>query len=190
MRHFHLTIFSAVVVLASCGPGGSTDEVDEAAAPDTTAQDPAMAETAECTNPEAGYSIRYPAAWHVNTDEPLGPCALFDPEPIVVPRASEIPIEIAVMIDVEPVPFATLTGNVRGRRDLSRLPVTVDGRQAMRIEGEATGEGLYDRGIRSYQYFVELGDSTLIAGTYDAGSFSFERKRRILDAMLESTTFQ
>lgn len=148
-----------------------------------------MDETAGCMNPDAGYTVRYPATWHVNTGEILSPCSLFDPDPIDVPRNSEIPIEIAVMIDVEPVPYATLTGNVTGRRDLSREATTVDGRQARRIEGESTGEGLYDRGIRSYQYFVALEETTMVASTWDAGSLPFERKRRILDAMLETVQF-
>lgn len=77
-----------------------------------------------------------------------------------------------------------------GRRDLSRESATVDGRPAMRIESETTGEGLYDAGIRSYQYFVDLGDATMVASTYDVGTLSFDRKRRILDAMMETLAFQ
>jgi hypothetical protein len=154
------------------------------------AADPAMERTAECVNRAEGYAVEYPAAWHVNTEEIFGPCSLFDPDPIEVPPASELPLEIAIQIGFEPVPFATLTGDVLGRRNLSRERTTVDGREAMRIEGETTGEGLHDRGIRSYQYFVDLGDTTLVASTYDVGSLPFERKRSILDAMMATFDFR
>lgn len=154
------------------------------------AADPAMERTTECVDRIEGYAVEYPATWHVNTGEILGPCSLFDPDPIEVPRDSEIPLEIAITIGFEPVPFAALTGDVLGRRDLSRERTTVDGREAMRIEGESTGEGLHDPGIRSYQYIVDLGDTTMIATTYSAGSLPLERKRRILDAMMATFDFR
>ena len=156
----------------------------------SVAVDPAMARTAECAGNANGYAVAYPATWHVNTGEILGLCSLFDPDPIEVPRDSEIPIEFAVAIGFQPVPFPTLTGDVLGRRVLSRQPIKVDGRDAMRIESESTGEGLHDAGIRSYQYFVDLGDTTLIATTYGAGSLPLERKRRILDAMMAMLDFR
>ena len=155
-----------------------------------TAADPAMERTSECVNRAEGYAVEYPATWHVNPGDVLDPCALFDPDPIQVPRNSEIPIEIAVMIDFEPVRFATLIGDTHGRRELSRERTTVDGREAVRIEGESTGEGLLDSGIRSYHYFVDLGDTTMVAVTYDAGALPFERKRRILDAMMATFDFR
>ncbi len=157
---------------------------------DRVPADSAMERTTECANNDDGYAIEYPAGWQVNTGEILSPCALFDPDPIEVPRNSEIPIEIAIMINVEPVPFATLTGDVMGRRNLARELTTVDGRNAMRVDGETTGEGLYDAGIRSYQYFVDLGDTTMVASTYDVGATPFERKRRILDDMMATLDFR
>jgi hypothetical protein len=60
----------------------------------------------------------------------------------------------------------------------------------MRIEGESTGEGLHDRGIRSYQYVVDLGDTSMIAVTYDVGEPAFERKRQVLDAMMATLDFR
>ncbi len=167
-------------------PAGGTSSESAAG----VAADPAMEQTTECTNRVEGYAVQYPATWHVNTGEILGPCSLFDPDPITVPRDSEIPLEIAIAIGFEPVPFATLTGGVLGRRDLSRERTTVDGREALRIEGESTGEGLHDRGIRSYQYFVDLGDTTMTAATYSVGAMPFERKRRILDAMMATFDFR
>jgi hypothetical protein len=144
--------------------------------------------TRQCANQLDGYTVAYPAEWHVNPAEFLAPCSLFDPQPIAVPRDSEVPIEIAVMVGVQPMPFEELTGDVLGRRTLSRQATTIDGRPAMRIDGETTGDGLHSPGIRSYAYFVDLGDRTLIAATHDVGPVSFERKRDVLDAIIQSAT--
>lgn len=144
------------------------------------------AATSECVNADDGYSVRYPATWYVVAEPPFAPCAYFDPEPLELPVNSEVPLEIAVTVDVEPIDFVAATAESLGRRDLAREPITIGGRQAVRIEGETTGEGLYDRGIRSYQYFVDLGGRTLIATTYGAGPLPFDRKREALDAMMRS----
>jgi hypothetical protein len=151
--------------------------------------DPATDATSECVNLDEGLVVRYPAGWHVNTGEILGPCALFDPEPIEVPRDSEIPVDIAIMIGFAPVPFETLTGEVLGRRTVARERTTVDGRAAMRIAGETTGEGLHDPGLPSYEYFVDLGDTTMVASTFGAGPLPFDRKRIILDRMMATVDF-
>lgn len=192
MTRSMLTVLAVAMSAASCERTESVPmppDPEEAIATAPAAADPAMERTSECVNREAGYVLRYPADWHVNGGEILGPCSLFDPEQIEIPRGSEVPVESALMIGLEPVPFTTLTGEVLGRRDLSRERTTVDGREAMRIEGETTGDGLYDRGIRSYQYFVDLGDTTMVATTYGVGSLPLDRKRRVLDAMMETLAF-
>lgn len=191
-------IFALALGAAACARPESAEPVEGAAgaapapaeSPPAAAADPAMERTAECVNRAEGYAVEYPAGWQVYDGEALGSCALFNPDPIEVPRDSELPLDIAIVIDFEPVPFATLTGDVLGRRDLSREPTTVDGREAVRIESETTGEGLYDAGIRSYRYLVDLGDTTMVASTYEAGSLPFERKRRILDAMMATFDFR
>jgi hypothetical protein len=186
----------ALTLVASapaCGGPAPSDRADDGAPIDTAVHstaDPVAEPMAECIDRTEGYAVRYPADWHVNTGDMLGPCALFDPAPIEVPVASELPLEIAIAIGFEPVPFETLAGEVLGRRILSREPTTVDGREAMRIEGESTGEGLHDRGIRSYQYVVDLGDTSMIAVTYDVGEPAFERKRQVLDAMMATLDFR
>ncbi len=180
-------------VAPACAPSDRGDPAEGIAEADSSGPangEPSLAMTNVCMNPTEGYAIEYPADWYVNTDELTGPCALFDFEPIQIPRDSELPLEIAITVGFEAVPFSMLTGEVFGRRTLSREPATVDGREAMRVEGETTGEGLHDRGIRSYQYLVNLGDTTMIAATYDVGDVPFERKRRILDAMMATFDFR
>src|SRR5690606_21358777 len=51
---------------------------------DTVEAVPAL--TNSCVNPREGYSVSYPAGWHVNPGDVLDPCSLFDPDPIDVPR--------------------------------------------------------------------------------------------------------
>ena len=63
----------------------------------------------------------------------------------------------------------------------------VDGRQALRIEAEASGEGLAPRGMRSLRYVIDLGGGrSLIATTHDTGAGRYETEKRILGAMVES----
>lgn len=101
MSRFVLLFIAAAAFVASCGPRSATDGSQEPTETRTDVPDSAMEETAECTNPPYGYSVRYPADWHVSTGEVVDPCSLFDPDPIDVPPASEIPIDIAMMFDVE-----------------------------------------------------------------------------------------
>ncbi len=89
---------------------------------------PAMEQTRRCENPAAGYSVDYPDRWQVNTGSTMDACSLFDPGPIDVPENSEIPPSIAVMIDVEPVAFAAVTGEVLGRHEKVRESTLVAGR--------------------------------------------------------------
>jgi hypothetical protein len=185
----------AVLVFSvqACGPADRAnppDGIAQAVSTGSVAVDSALAMTNVCLNRTEGYAIGYPAGWHVNTDEVVGACALFDVDPIRIPTESELPLEIAITVGFEAGPFAMLSGDVLGRRILSREPAAVDGREAIRIEAETTGEGLHDRGIRSYQYLVDLGDTTMVAATYDVGELSFERKRVVLDAMMATFDFR
>lgn len=184
-------LLAVAVAAAACEPPAPPELPGEG---EPTVQEPAaaaeaMAETAECENEADGYTVRYPATWEVNAGDVLEPCSLFDPEPIRVPPASEIPLEIAVILGVEPVPFETLSGEVLGRRDLSREAATVDGRSAMRIEAETTGEGLHEAGIRFYQVVVDLDGRTFVATTYGTGSLALDVKQAIVDRMLDTVRF-
>lgn len=184
-------LFAVTALLAGCD-GSRTADGDADIAPAAPAEAPrtdadtTLAAMRACENADAGYTVRYPAAWHAHDGEVVAPCSLFHPEPFEVPAFSEVPMEIAISISQQPVPFDSVLTGDRGRRDLSREPTRVGGRQAMRIHSETTGEGLYDAGIRYYHYLVDVGDGTLTATTYDVGSPTFERKRAVLDAMMET----
>jgi hypothetical protein len=180
------------LALPACDRPAPAPGTDPATVPARTASDPAMAETRECVDRAEGFAVEFPAGWHTDDEAVMGPCALFHPEPFRVPRDSEVPLELAVMIGFQRVPFATLAGEMMGRRVISREETTVDGRAAVRILAETTGEGLHDAGIRYYEYVVDLGEETMTAATYDfdAGGFPFERRRRILDDMMATFDFR
>ena len=72
-------------------------------------------------------------------------------------------------------------------RVLSTERLTVDGRPALRVEAEASGEGLAPRGMRSLRYVIDLGGGkSLIASTHDTDAGKYESEKRILGVMVES----
>jgi hypothetical protein len=187
---------AAATLLLGCGERAGEQTISES--PATAAvragnpapQDIVMADRRECVNPPDGYAVAYPAGWRTNTGEILPLCSVFHPGEFRIPPASELPAELAISIGFEEVPFATLTGEMLGRREISRRPVRVDGREGVAMLSESTGEGLHDAGLRAYQFFVDLGATTMVATTYDVGEPDFERRRRILDAMMASFDFR
>jgi hypothetical protein len=138
-----------------------------------------------CTN-AAGFSISYPAGWHTNSGAVIPACSTFDPQPIDIPRDSEIPFGIAVFIDVEQVEFEQLARSNDFETILSSERMTVAGRDAIRVEAESTGQGLADRGMRTFRYSIDLGGGrTLIASTHSA-SPDYESNKRVLAEMIET----
>ena len=142
------------------------------------------APTQTCSNTEAGYSIDYPAGWSTNAGDVTPPCRYFHPQPFEVPEATEV-IGLAVTIDVEEVPFEVVVAPDKlGEQELDREETTVAGRPAVRVETVSTGEALLPEGVRSYQYAVDLGASTLIAVTRDVEGLDYAGNRHILDQMV------
>lgn len=173
-------LLAVVVVLAriSCS----------APQPQNQAPTPAVL-TQRCTNEKHGFSVSFPAAWHTNSGEVLPTCTVFDPAPIQLPRDSEIPFDIAITIITVVQPFDPNPLSSRFERVLSVERLNVAGRDAVRLETEATGEGLADRGMRSLRYVVDLGDErVLIASTYDTGA-TYSGEKTILIRMMETISF-
>jgi hypothetical protein len=181
-----------IPAFTGCGDRGDRDAgPDMSELPDrVVAIDTILGGSQECLNREEGYAVSYPEGWRVNTGDVLGNCSVFDPDPVRIPRDSEMPTDLAIVIGFQPVTIGTVAGEMLGRREISRETTTVDGRAAIRMESETTGEGLHEAGLRSYVYFVDLGDSTMIAATHDSGRLPFARKRLILDAMMASFDFR
>jgi hypothetical protein len=107
-----------------------------------------------CRNAALGYSIAYPPGWHHDRN-----CAFFDPEPFTVPANSDF---YGTALEVQ-VAQESWENVVRGLTDerfarlRSRRELRVNGRRAVLVEVEATGEGLYERGYGLYAYVVDPG---------------------------------
>lgn len=171
------------------------DETPVEVPEDTPADEPTddVALTASCTNEEVGYEVSYPDDWVVN-EEGLPPCSAFDPEDVAIPEVGEIPADIAVVIHENRVEFERATDfeSDPGVEVISAEETTVDGRTAILAELEHTGEGLYPEGWTSYAYHIDLDPFTLQAVTHDieeAGPPTYEERRDILDAMVDSLSF-
>jgi hypothetical protein len=179
-----------LALIASACSGGS-DAPPPADAGTDPAAGPDVVLEASCTNEVSGYTVRYPAGWLVNTGDVLPPCSVFDPRNVDIPVDSELPAAIAVAISRQDVGFRQATDFAADPSVdvVSTTVAEVDGHPALRAELRHTGWGLYDAGHRSYAWFVDLGDQTLIAVTHDvqdADPPPFAARQRILDAMLAS----
>jgi len=179
------------LALAGCPPRDVPERPDTAA-PDRTAPappDPALAQTASCTNAEVGYRIEYPAQWQTNPGEVMPECSLFDPGPIQIAPATELPFDIALAIRREGIAFERVTAEQPHRREMVREELLVDGRRTVLMETQLTEDLLRPAGSRSYRYYVDLDGATLVAETHDVGDLEYERKQRILDGMIETLRF-
>lgn len=140
-----------------------------------------------CTHPREGFSVSYPAGWTTNSGDVVPTCTAFNPEPFEIPRDSEMPFGIAVVIDVETVSYETIIEPSQWERILSDQPITIDGRNARRVEAESTGEGLAPPGMRSLRYVVDLGNGrALVATTHDIEGTDYQRNQEILGRMMVS----
>ncbi|MFW6359290.1 MAG: S-layer homology domain-containing protein [Chroococcales cyanobacterium] len=146
-----------------------------------------------CRNPEFGYVVDYPANWQTNSGERgqyFYPCEIFDSGQIEVEPQTE-DFDEAIYFDLENIAFDELTNPNRDRtsRVISRRETTVDGRQAVVMETEATGMGLLPEGRRSYHYLIDFGDSTLIARTYNVPNQPYQQNQQVLDQMMNTINF-
>jgi hypothetical protein len=171
---------------AGCQPGDDLPPPPDAWPPDNTDQ----AAVVTCTNDEIQATVRYPRDWHTNTGEVMPACSLFDPEPIEVDPATDIPLDIAVIMRLEQRPFEAFGEPVRGEQRDASGEVTVDGRRGLAVDWTTTGEGMLPEGVRVRSYYVEHGQATLVAETYELGDPSFTVRQAILDRVMETLVFE
>jgi hypothetical protein len=188
-----LRLFSLPLLLVACSrpapppaqPQATSTQVTTSA-PKQTPQPLRTALSQRCTNTQSGFSVSYPAGWSTNDASVLPICSAFDSAPFEVPPQSEMPFDIAIVIGAQDVPFAADVTSNQFERVLSSEKTTIAGRKAVRVEAEATGEGLADRGMRSLRYVLDLGEGrTLVATTNDAGP-SYTQEKEILSRMMET----
>lgn len=141
-----------------------------------------------CESP-AGFSVAYPESWAVNSGDTVPACTRFAPEPFTVPPASDVRVG-AITAYIEEAPFDRLAASGTAQ-EVSRTDTTVDGRAAVRIERISSGEGLYEEGVRSTAYLVDLGEGdegsrTLVVNTIGLPQFDYARNVGVLDEMIET----
>ncbi|MGY1634149.1 hypothetical protein ACI784_20790 [Geodermatophilus sp. SYSU D01186] len=139
-----------------------------------------------CRSPE-GFSIHHPADWWVNTGAVAPACSRFGPQELQLPPHTDVR-KAAIAVTVDSVPYAGVTAP-RGD-EVSRQPVSVDGRAAVRIE-RRTVDGLYPSSTRLTSYAVDLGAGehgprTLLADTVGLPGFDYDRNVEVLDTMVRT----
>lgn len=144
---------------------------------------PAVELTESCESPD-GFTIAHPGDWAAVSD-----CGQFGPEPVDEPEPATDERTGVVSAFIDPVPFEQVAEPTEGDRD--RREETVDGREAVRVEGQVTGEGLYPEGTEYVRWLVDVTDggapATLFVDAYDLGyDIEFDRAVRVLDAMAGS----
>jgi hypothetical protein len=140
----------------------------------------------ECRNPEAGYTVDFPTGWYTNDAVDGGEvgdvaaCRFFSPEKFEVRPASEIAgVAISIRIEASDPPQ---TGEA----------TTVDGKPARIIASETEVDSVEPAGTRHYEYWIDIGDAFLVAGTSDGPTWvgEYDENRSVLDAMMDSLSFR
>lgn len=174
------TTTSSSTTSTTAGPTTS-----RASSTSTTTGDQGRQLTQSCTlrDRDVRIGVRYPGGWHVNSAQTVPDCTAFDPDPIELQGATELPRELAVVMRVEPVGFDRAS-TAAGVRVEAETRMTVDGRRAVRQEVVTTGEGLGPAGQRSVRYIIDAGtDRSIIASTWNVEGNNFAASSEILDAM-------
>ena len=111
-------------------------------------------EWAHCVDTAQGYDVEYPSQWHVARGRFA--CSFFDPEPFTVPANSDFG-GTALEVASTQQSFDELLGSLidtRFARTELREEVTVGNHRGFRLELVATGNGLEQRGTRTYGYLL------------------------------------
>ncbi len=120
-----------------------------------------------CNNTHHRFSIGYPRDWHTSQLRPADKCRQFDRQPFTVPEASEYPITALNAVATTAV-FSELVqspGDPMFEERLLWQQTSVCGRRALRYETVATGEGLYQKGTRTYGYAVNRSGKAFLVFT-------------------------
>jgi hypothetical protein len=175
---------TCILVAAACGnDNGNGDDTTTTTADDERAW-------VECVNEEEGFTVEHPADWTSNDGTAMAECSLFDPEPLAVEPATDIPLDIAISITVDPVPVDDAL-DALGIEELDRDERTVDGLDAVRQEVRSDGAGQFPEGMLTTRWLIDVGDGrTLFAQTHDVGEPPYDETVQVLDEMVERMTFR
>lgn len=178
-------------VVVGPGPDGDESTVEEWPddAPAVPTPDGDSELTNRCHNPAGGYEMRYPDGWHGNDGRATDPCRYFHPEAFTLDEGTEA-TDRAVVVSVADQPLHEMRDAlVEGDADdvLREDERSVAGRDAVRVEVEATGEAMYPEGTRIYTHAVDADDRTILVTTTDqASDISYEDATAVHDRMVET----
>ena len=134
-----------------------------------------------CVDTAGGYDVQYPSDWH--TASGIAACRYFDPEAFTVPADSDF-VDTALRVDVAQQSFDDVLAGLIDRRFAEtelREQVTIGGKRAFRLELVATGEGLADKGTRTYGYVIRRDSGPPVVVTTSALPGERIRYRDVVD---------
>jgi hypothetical protein len=180
-------VVGAVVLVLAGGVGGvllADEDGDDSSSEATLPQGWAL-----CSNTARGFAIGYPAHWYTDEVSDDESCEYFDPDPFEIPPQSDFS-GTALEIDPASERYGTVVDGLVDRRFarvLSRRETTVEGRRAVRIETEATGQGLEDRGVKVTTWVVDReGGALLVRTTGFPGKGDYASRQATLDRAIET----
>ncbi len=155
--------------------------------PDEANDGPAL--TNECHNDVDGYRIQFPEGWHTNDGSVTAPCQVFAVEPPEIEPATEFPFDVALLLSVIDQPFGEVEEMTSADPsiDIEHLePTMIGGRDALRIDGTSTGEGLLDAGVGLHITHLAFDGRTVAVSAYEYGQPGLAERRDIIARMLET----
>jgi len=141
----------------------------------------------QCTNPVLGFSIGHPKEWYTDHRFPNQACRWFDPFRIRV-IGDQGTFLTAMEVYQQAVPFAEAAStDAAGERVVSREYVTVNGRQAVRLEIEPVDISVYPAGTKVYRYIIDVGDrGVFIVETRSLPETDFADNKRVVDRAVQT----
>lgn len=175
---------AAALTVAGCGDDDGATTTTTTTTPGE--QGPSL--TQSCAHQERDVRIvmRYPEGWHANDGDGVVTCTAFDPDPVDLRPGTEFPLDLAVVLRVEPVAFERAS-IAAGLRVENERRMTTDGRRAIRQEAVSTGSALLPEGLRMVRYVIDGGvERSIIATTNDVDRNDFPASVQVLDAMVSA----
>ena len=141
--------------------------------------------THACTNHDDGYTVRLPDGWYHNERveggqlDDVAACRFFSPSDFEIRPATDA-AGIAISISRE--------ASAPSAEDME---TEVGGRPAVVLETTAGEGGFEPPGTRHYQYWIDMGDDWLVAGTSDGPNYvgDYAANIEVLQAMMDTLTF-
>jgi len=138
-----------------------------------------------CTNEVVGYTVVYPAGWHSAGTADDGPCIFFDPDPIEVVDASEIPVDVMIYWIEVPLDEYLAAYDSDGIVVAESEPIPVSGQTGYRFLYTFSDSG-FDPGLSAYEVIVEHGGGVLVVVTFEGFTSDFGSSRDRVDSMAAS----